>query len=185
MSAQPTHLSFLKAGSSSFHVAWIYYSSGYYLKSFTTDFSSAPSAVTSAYTMPTGVTPSALFSRNNSATLSDLYIASNSGAISKSQYNASTPGLSTPQIVSNVKYIELQTPYCFSRSRAIATRPTLGASPQTSGCNLPESSYAPAIRNTLMVDHDNDGSTPTMDHGFKQDIQSLNPATFKSLFTLP
>lgn len=184
--SQPTLLSMIKVNTSSYHVTWIYNSSGYKLQSLTTDFiSTNPSGVTSAYNMPAGETPNTLIPSYNSATLTDLYIANNSGSITNTQYNSSTPGLTTPQTLTGINNNELLIPYCFTRSSDIANRESLGATAQTSDCNLPESSYAPAIRNTVLVDDDNDVNTAAVDYGFKQNIQSLNPATFKFLFTLP
>jgi hypothetical protein len=61
----------------------------------------------------------------------------------------------------------------------------LNAAAETDYCVLPESSYAPAIKSSVLVDHDNNNSTHLIDAGFKHDIQSLNPDTFKYLFTMP
>ena len=74
--------------------------------------------------------------------------------------------------------------YCFNRVRS-GTRPELNAAAITPGCEMPETSYAPAIKSSVLIDHDNDEDTAEIDVGFKHDIKSLNPNTFKHLFTIP
>jgi hypothetical protein len=180
---QVTHLSIIKVDPSSYHVSWIYETSStdFKMKSLTSSLeSSSPNDISTAVSVDT-IQPKNLISIYNSAIITDLYVQLSDGSIKKFQYDSDVPSISSNGLISSVKAYE-SSPYCFARIRTGA-RPTLNAG-SASSCNLPDSSYAPAIRSSVLIDTNNDG-TADIDAGFKHDIQSLNPETFKYIFTMP
>jgi hypothetical protein len=182
---QVTNLNVIKVDTSSYHVSWIYNDAlnSYKMKSLTSSLeSSLPNDISTAVSVDT-IQPKNLFSIYNSATITDLYVQLSNGSIKKFQYDSAGPSISSNGLISSIKVNEIS-PYCFDRLTTGLTRPKLNAGPATGSCNLPDSSYAPAIRDSVLIDTNNDG-TADIDAGFKHDIQSLNPETFKYLFTMP
>ena len=94
----------------------------------------------------------------------------------------STGTHSSPTTFLNQRFNDAISNYCFQQK--VNSTATLGVAHDTDSCAAPVSSYAPAIRSSVLIDTDNDG-TPETDVGFKHNIKSLNPDTFIYLFSMP
>jgi hypothetical protein len=104
-------------------------------------------------------------------------IASQAGDnIYKNSYDGSTVVAGTvPLGNQQLQEASPQNDYCFDRSMTSSN--PMGDSNNPYNCEAPAFSYAPAIKSSVTVGG--------VDVGFKHDIKSLNPETFKYLFTIP
>ena len=182
-----SHLSLVKVDNTNYHVAWVYDNSGYKLKTLKTILSNnSPLDVEiENLSLAAGINVNRLSSRFNDTNETLHYVYTSDQKIIPLTYNSplsSSSSLVSSTTISDVKWND-QFPYCFQRQRTAAS--SFQATPETTSCFLPSTSQANAIVDTKSVNHDNNNSTPNIDVGFKHNIESLNPATFKFLFTMP
>jgi hypothetical protein len=185
----PLFLNMTKNSSTVYLISFFYYdstSNQFKLKSFKLSNGNLSHEIESSPSL--GLTVEKMYARAVSANQQALYFqATNPVANSMKKLIYDVSGVSTgthssPTTFLNQRFNDAISNYCFQQK--VNSTATLGDAHDTDSCAAPVSSYAPAIRSSVLIDTDNDG-TPETDVGFKHNIQSLNPATFKFLFTMP
>jgi hypothetical protein len=188
--AAPLFLNVTKNDTSVYLISFLYELSGEKLKSFKWNGSNT-SNVNEVSSPGLGFSPKAIYSIPDSTMKQVLYFQPDdpsSNQMKKIVYTiegANGSHSSPPQSLSNRGFNKTISNYCFPQVLDTSNPTTFNIPHDFDSCAAPASSYAPAIQSTVLIDHDDDEDSADIDAGFKHDIQSLNPETFKYLFTIP
>jgi hypothetical protein len=189
----PLFLNLTKNDTSTFIVSFFYQNSGDKLKSLKWNGLTATGSLSMSnvneYSLSLGFSPQAIYTIPTSTTKQTIYFQP-SDPVTKQMMKTifTVVGTSgnheTISSLSNRRFNTNYSNYCFPQVDNVSSPPSFGVAHDTDSCEAPDSSYAPAIRSSVIIDTNDDG-TPDTDIGFKHNIKSLNPATFKYLFTIP